>query len=187
MITSLAPARLFVHGHGSSIVNEAGNDGSTFETQFPLTMRDLTVVSNDGFGVSLGGSGNVLERVTIKALYFALLSGPFATTLRDFVAEAESQAVISGSSLVLDRGVVRGGDTGDTGISSTGSVDITNVIVFGATTLAADLTNASGSISFSTFADSGTDVGSGPRAVKCSSGLTVRSSIVWAPVGTHAR
>lgn len=42
-------------------------------------------------------------------------------------------------------------------------------------------------MSFTTVADSGTDSGSGPRAFRCPpSGLTVRSSIIWAP-GTVAR
>jgi hypothetical protein len=47
--------------------------------------------------------------------------------------------------------------------------------------------SAGGTVSFTTVADSGTDAGSGPRAFRCPpSGLTVRSSIIWAP-GTVVR
>jgi hypothetical protein len=92
----------------------------------------------------------------------------------------------SNAQLTLDRAVIGGGQYGVYVPLFGASIKISNVIVYGAGVLAMELAGASGTVEFSTIADSGTDSGTGPRAVNCSQNVTIRSSIIWAP-GTTAR
>jgi hypothetical protein len=88
-----------------------------------------------------------------------------------------------GARLTLDRGEIENSYVAISSTSYTAVVDISNLLVFGATDVAFNLEySAGGTVSFTTIADSGADSGSGPRAFRCPpSGLTVRSSIIWAP------
>ena len=59
------------------------------------------------------------------------------------------------------------------------NVDVKNTVVYGTSKLALDLTGAVGTLDSSTIVYAGLGVTAGPRALKCSFGLTVRSSIIW--------
>jgi hypothetical protein len=59
-------------------------------------------------------------------------------------------------------------------------------LIYGTADLAIDLSMAnSATLAFVTVADSGTDSGTGPRAVSCAASVVVRDSIIWAPGTTH--
>jgi hypothetical protein len=132
------------------------------------------------------GAGALLERVRVRnASYGIQVAGP--VTVRDVTIENVRLGInVEGTgSLTLDHGVIHGGNVGVQATSG-GSVQIQNLLVWGTSSLALDLSNTAGSVAFTTIADSGTDSGSGPRAVACANGVVVRSSIVWAP-GTVTR
>jgi hypothetical protein len=111
--------------------------------------------------------------------------------MRDVFIENTTLAVaLSGAArLTFDRGVIKNSYYGLTSSNAYAStVNISNLLIFGIVDMAFDMEYiAGGTVSFTTVADSGTDSGSGPRAFRCPpSGLTVRSSIIWAP-GTVVR
>jgi hypothetical protein len=120
-----------------------------------------------------------IEDVTIRHGYYGVLSSG-NVTIRDVVIEDCNYAVSAGGGqMSIERAVLRRGITGVVATST--AVKLTNALIYGTSDLAIDLSSASGVIEFTTVADSGADDGLGPRAVKCNSSTTLRSSIIWLP------
>jgi hypothetical protein len=180
--------RLFIHG-GGSVISSPG-DGAVLMTQVPVVIRDLELVGN-GSGLVLVTTGrSILERFKIRGANLRGLEVGGDVLARDISIEGAGTAITLefAARLTIDRGLIKSSGIGIQSTSSTATFDITNLLVFGASDVAFDLANSGGgTVSFTTIADSGTDSGTGPRAFRCSSsGLTVRSSIIWAP-GTQNR
>lgn len=158
-------------------------------TDVRVVIRDLEIVAGTG-GLSITATGrSVLERIKIReGARGIVINGD--VMMRDISIEDTAYPILlrSAARLTLDRGIFKNPYVGISSNSYTAVVDISNLLVFGATDIAFRLgTSAGGTVSFTTVADSGADSGSGPRAFSCPpSGLTVRSSIIWAP-GTVAR
>jgi hypothetical protein len=179
-------SQLFIHGNGSVI--RTTSEVSAIRSEIDVVIRDLEIVSSSR-ALSVSTTGRiVLERLKIRGGSGGInASGD--VLMRDVSIEVSGYAITlsSFSRLTLNRGIIRNPYVGISGgLSST--VDISNLLIFGATDVAFSLgDSAGGTVSFTTIADSGTDSGSGPRAFRCPPfGLIVRSSIIWAP-GTVAR
>lgn len=184
--TTTSANAVTVHGGGAGLIYPSGGDASMFQTNIPVTIRDLEFsIPNGTAGHALAlGAGALVERVHVHdAISGISIAGP--STLRDVTIENVKQgiSVQSTGALTLDRGVIRGGAVGIRAAAG-GSVQIQNLLVWGTTGLALDLSSTSGSVAFATIADSGSDTGVGPRAVACANGVVVRSSIIWAPGST---
>jgi hypothetical protein len=178
--------RLIIHGSGSRV--QTTSDTSAITIQVDAVIRDLEVVSSSSaIEIETNGQSR-LERLRVHSGSRGI-SVAGSVLMRDVFIEDTAYAVVlsANARLTLDRGVIKNPYVGiRAGLATV--VDISNLLVFGAADVALDLANsAGGTVSFTTIADSGTDSGSGPRAFRCSpSGLTVRSSIIWAP-GTVVR
>ena len=178
--------QLFIHGGGSTI--RTTSDVSALRTAVNAVIRDLEIISNSSAIEANTIGKSVLERLKIRGASRGIsISGD--VLVRDVSIEGTGYAVVlsSNARLTLDRGIIKYPYVGiSAGLGTV--VDISNLLVFGAGDVALSLANSvGGTVSFTTIADSGTDSGSGPRAFRCSpSGLTVRSSIIWAP-GTVVR
>jgi hypothetical protein len=172
-----------IHGHGAGVIYPSVGEASFFNTFIPVTLRDLEFSVPNGQGAFALGlrAGALLERVRVQnATYGIGIAG--AATLRDVMIEDVTFGIsVEGTgALTLDGGVIHGGSIGIQATSG-GSVQIQNLLVWGTQDLALDLSGTNGTISFTTIADSGSDTGTGPRAMKCANGVVLRSSIVWAP------
>jgi hypothetical protein len=183
-----AAQRLVIHGGGSII--STTNDGSAFYTEISVVIRDLDIIGN-GTGLFINTTGRSgLERVKISGPNVVGIVSGGDVGMRDITIEDAGTGIVLGGAarLTLDRGILKNPRIGISSSDYTAVVEISNLLVFGATDIAFDLAkSAGGTVSFTTVADSGTDAGSGPRAFRCPpSGLTVRSSIIWAP-GTVVR
>ncbi len=178
-------AKLFLHGHDASLIGSAGDD-TLMSVNVPIAIEDLNFESQLGTALRIGSSAgpSSLERSRVRG-YFAGIAATGFTTLRDVSIEGESGntglRVSLGSSLTADRLIIHGYGVCLSADGQTATLDITNALVYGCSTLALDLPMATGLVAFSTIADSGTDTGTGPRAVVCSPAMTFRSSIIWAP------
>jgi hypothetical protein len=153
-----------------------------------MEIRHLTIDGSGGQALSVFGATVLLRDSTIThGIRAVTVDGDL--TLRNVTFEGPgSYAVMLNSGVLnIDGAVIRGWTSGIFhGGQSSATVDIMNLVASGITDLAIDLPFANGTIAFSTIADSGMNSGTGPRAFRCGTGLTVRSSIVWAP-GTTAR
>lgn len=177
---------IYLHGGGAGVIYPSGGESQMFTARIPVTITDLEFSNPNGpasYAVALSGPTSRVERVKVfNAPYgFAIMS---TATLRDIEIEDVNVGIdVLNGALKLEGGVIRGGSVGIQSASG-GSVDINNLLVWGTTDLALNLAGASGSVAFTTVADSGSDTGNGPRAVQCSNNIVLRSSIVWAPGAT---
>lgn len=180
-------AVLYVHGRGATFT-QAG-EANVMTISVPIHLRDLEFYAPGSNGIQIVATEILVERVKVHGGYRAfVLNG--AATLREIELDTCTYCItVSGGQLTLDRATIKLSD----GISALSSIqnislNVTNLLVFGAAQLALDIPSASGTIAFSTIADSGasTPGTTGPRAVSCGSSLTIRSSIIWAP-GTTSR
>jgi hypothetical protein len=153
-----------------------------------MEIRSLNIKADGASATGLNAVGAVVVRnSSIIGGVVGLRVGGSATLSNVTLEGPGYTAIQLAGSLKIDGAVIRGWQMGIVNGSQTGAmVDITNVVVSGTTNLAIDLAYATGTVAFSTIADSGTDSGTGPRAFRCGFGLTVRSSIIWTP-GTTAR
>ncbi len=180
-------AGLTIHGGGATITHMSSE--RFLGVGLPMTIRDLEIVSS---GQAIGNSRKLqLEQVIIRSSIPIVASA--SLVLHDVLIESTStgQAAISlfsGSNLELDRAVIHGGrnglsDEGNLGVN----VQISNLLVYGASEAAINFPNAAGALSFVTVAESGMNTSTGPRSVVCRATLTVRSSIIWDPGSTTSR
>jgi hypothetical protein len=180
--STTSATRLFIHGGGATLSQQS--DSPLLTSTLSLTIRDLTFNCGGVRGLQLGGGDFLLERISLTNGCSYGISLAASATIRDSTLDGCNDGIyVGGGHLTLDRTIIKNTTRGIYG--GTGStIEVTNTIVHSASGLALDLPFASGTVSSSTIADSGSDAGTGPRAVLCSSLLTVRSSIVWAPGAT---
>lgn len=162
---------------------------SSFTTRIPATIRDLDFESQAGAAVLLSSDAgpSLLERSTIRAFSFALSVGRVAT-IRDVELVGsggrEGLGLPLGATATLDRVVIHGWQNCVSGNGQDATIHATNLLVYDCSVLALNMPLTRGSIAFATIANSGTDTGTGPRAVSCGQQLTISSSIIWAPGAT---
>ncbi|HEY1558929.1 MAG TPA: right-handed parallel beta-helix repeat-containing protein [Kofleriaceae bacterium] len=177
-----------VHGHGASIESAAGSDNNAITVDdVAATLEDLDFPGGDAMFatsiVSLTAPCNVY-RVTIEDT--GGIGAGANMTIEDVTITntnvGDAIDVGLGSHLSLDRGVINAGQNGGLVATNGGVVAITNLLVFGTIGPGIDLAAATGSVAFTTVADTGLG-GSTPRAFDCSAGLSVTSSIIWTPLG----
>jgi len=178
--------RIFIHGSGSTI--RSSSDGGAIDMRIESVIRDLEIIGN-GTGLDVGTPGRtVLERLKVGGSNVRAISVSGDVTMRDITIAGGGWGiqVNPASRLTLDGGTIKLSAVGILTYANS-VVDISNLLVFGASTMALDLSASSGgTVSFTTVVDSGTDSGSGSRAVRCgTSRITVRSSIIWAPGSTE--
>jgi hypothetical protein len=152
----------------------------------PVTVRNLDFFCVSGGCLQFGAPDSIVaENVKIHDGYQAL-STTGNVVLRNLSIRGAQHGISIGSgNLSLDVATIQAATTGIVGTNGS-AITISNTLVHGTSDLAIDLYFASGSIVSSTIADAGGDSGTGPRAVRCGNGGTVRSSIIWAP-GISAR
>jgi len=179
-------ALLIVHGNNASL-SQSG-ETEFFFSSVPIHLRDLDTY---GDGLSFSTTDTVVERVRVHAGYVGIrLDG--MSTLRDVFVESTATGIyVTGGQFNGERIVVKQTPAFSLNalyVENGGSVNLTNVVLSGSGQYAIDALSVTGTISFATIVDSGSSTPgtTGPRAVRCSSGLTVRSSIIWAP-GASAR
>lgn len=186
---STPAAHLYIHGGGAWLSQPIGTvEGVTLRASLPTTLRHLDVRGESGGGsLELEAGTHVLEHVIVRGGGGrGLFVNTSSATIRDLLVEDASSGIGSGDGAHLEIDglrIVRGA----TGLYLTSStVQITNALIYGQSQRGINATSSNGTLSFITVANSGSDAGTGPRAVFCDSGITVRSSIIWAP-GTAAR
>ncbi|MBX3158708.1 MAG: hypothetical protein KF773_22255 [Deltaproteobacteria bacterium] len=180
-------SRLFLHGHGARLVEKAGTDGVFLRfQQVPVTMRDFEIFqatrASRSIVIEAAGGGHLIERV--RFVDSAGLETAGTAVVRDVSMQtvpATATGLLFSGSLTADRVRIVGGNLGVVSNTSGAVIDATNLMVSNTVNLALDLAFVSGVVRFSTIADSGTDTGAGPRAVQCSGGVAIQSTIVWAP------
>lgn len=177
---------LYVHGGGASVSLPQGLEGAIFESKIESVIRHLEFFNEGGNGVQLGGTAPIIaEDIKVHGGYRGFSTGA-GVTLRDVAIDGALYGIeVSIGPLTLERAIVHGGLNGVTA-GPNQIVNLTNVLIYGTSDRALELPQASGTIEFVTVAYAGADTGTGPRAVFCSSNITMRSSIVWAP-GTTSR
>lgn len=178
-LISIAPgaaSALWIHGGNATVTG--GNDDGFCNIAVPTVLRDLELVNPRGSALGVQAT-STLERVRLRALMG--INANAILVVKDADIQATSFGIaIAGGSLTLDRVVIHGGVTA---IESRAApvVDISNLLAYGTSGIAVDLSNALGSVAFTTIADSGA---SSPdvAGLKCTqTGLHVRSTIVWTP------
>jgi hypothetical protein len=178
---------IFVHGSGATLSNPTGNDGATVVTD-RVTFSNLSIVNGSGRAVDLGSGG--LRNVHVTGQSGGLgASGNVTLTDVTFTGTGSGIAIdTSGSTtLTADRMTIEGLWTkGIAAVNLGSNVTVTNTLIYGTADLAIDLSRAdSAMLAFVTVADSGSDSGTGPRAVSCAASVVVRDSIIWAPGNTQ--
>lgn len=181
---STAAAQLFIHGGGATLACSCSGDGNFIAFAVPVTIRDVNIAGNPNFTALSFSARTLLERVRVSNASVGIdVTADVVEAIDVIVDNSYTGISLFSGTLKLDRGVIRNVQTGIAAAGNGKMVELQNLLVHDATALALDL--SAGTVSFSTIADSGTDAGTGPRAVKCSPGaVTVRSSIVWAPGAT---
>jgi hypothetical protein len=172
--TQTPAVTVFIHGHGAKL---SGSGEVFLSIRLPAIVRDLDIESS---GLGVVAVQAVLERIHIRAAQGLQTDGP--VTARDISIEVTGYTAIEnfGGALSLDRGTLVGGTFGIVGV---GTVDITNLLVYGTSDTALELSNMRGSVSFTSVVDSGgaSNLASGIRCPSTTNALTVRSSIFWTP------
>jgi hypothetical protein len=187
---STSATQVFIHGGGATLTHPEGNDGSLFNASMQVTIRDVQLQSPSGTALAVRSTAQSrVERVRILPGSRGMSVGGPLSVKDVLIEDAVAFGILMGvdTMLTMDRVVIKGGGKGITAGGYGPIVQISNLLVYGTKDLALDLAYVNGGmITSSTIANSGTDAGTGPRAVSCSSNVTLRSSIVWAP-GTTAR
>ncbi|MBX3159256.1 MAG: hypothetical protein KF773_25025 [Deltaproteobacteria bacterium] len=176
-----AALSIVVHG-GGAIVADTTDGQPLIEIELPTTIRDLEVRATGLFGIGLRASNvAILERVKVSGRIGIVAQS--SMTIRELSSTATEIGIdIAGGALVLDRATISGGENGIH--ASSGSINISNVLIFGTSKAGIDLTTGSlvsGSIDSVTVTDTGLGATSGAAGLTCSGLITVRSSIVWTP------
>jgi hypothetical protein len=179
--TTTAP-RLSIHGGGAALTG--GSSDGFIDIRLPTTLRDLEIVNptNPGGSAIYTNVAIVVERTKVRGHSGILTLGE--TRLVDVDIRATDRGIASNGTLTIDRVTISGGAVGIR--SGAGTVDITNLLVSGTSEIGLDFTNTSGSVAFSTIADTGNS-GAETPGVRCQSGqLDIRSTIIWTPGSSRA-
>ncbi len=179
--TSISTAEIDVHGNGATIAPKPGDDGPFFEAEISMTLRDLVIDATQGdpnSAMVIGPGAFQLYGVTVKGGFHGILSnGPIMA--QDLIVEqASNMGISTTAALTIDRAQIFGMPTG---ITASGTVALTNVMLHDCSTTAIDLSHGNGTISFSTIANSGMNTGTPSPAVLCGDAGSLRDTIVWSP------
>jgi len=168
---------LSIHGGGAMLTGGSG-DGF-IRVGLPTTLRDLEIVNPtplEGSAVGVLATA-VLERTTLRGFTGIAVFGQ--ARLVDVEIRADDRGILNSGTLIVDQATIKGGAVGIE--SSSGTVDITNLLVSGTSGIGLDFNITSGSVAFSTITDTGNS-GTGVPGMRCLGAiLAVRSTIVWTP------
>jgi hypothetical protein len=169
-------AALWIHGGNATVMG--GSEDGLLTISVPTTVRDLELVNPAGSAIRTQAS-STFERLRLRAVVGINTAAILA--VRDVDIQAANIGImISGGSLVLDRAVIHGGGSAIKSLAAA-IVDISNLLAYGTTDVAVDLSSVTGSVAFTTIADSGGN-SADVAGLRCTQlGLSVRSSIVWTP------
>jgi hypothetical protein len=175
-VTQAPSPSVEIHGHGATMT--AGNsDAASLRVTVPTKIRNLTLINADstGYGLNLQAATE-LANVTVKA---PNAIGAFAPLVASNIeAQATSTGLNTSSTVTIDRAVIHGGTHGIT--ASSGTLDITNALIYNTTGSGVQITGANGQIKFSTIARTGLNTSeSEVFGVECGGQVTLVSSIVY--------
>jgi len=178
--TTTSPS-LFVHGGGATITAPAGNDGTNVVVgSITTTLQNLNFIRNGTAGGAVQSFGAPCTLKHVKATGTGILVGANGILSDVEIADADTAIYIDGSThLSLDRVIIHGGFKAVRAGTAGANVDIKNLLVFDTAGVALDVPGATGTIAFSTIADSANSTS--PSEVNCSNGLMLQASIVWTP------
>ncbi len=177
---SNSPAtKVSIHGHGAS-VSGGSADFPALRTRIPTAVEDLDLICPTADGRALAvESATRLERVMVRA--FRPIETSAQVTADDVEIEAGEVGIRSSGTLVFNRVRMHGGTSAL--ITTSGSIDFTDVLIFDTGGVAIDAQNTSGQIKFSTIARTG-QATTGTFGVHCSiSAIALHASIVWTTSG----
>lgn len=166
---------VFIHGGGSRV--EGGGSDGLLVIQLPTSITDLEIVDPYMFDAAplFVTSSAVLSNVRLRGYDGIRVTGQVNAT--KLTIHAIHFGISSGGVVTLDGGLIEGGTVGIS--ASSGNLSLTNLLLQGTSGLGIDVSDTSGSLSFSTITNTGSAV-SGTAGVRCvSAGVTFRSSIVW--------
>ncbi|MGN6109331.1 MAG: choice-of-anchor Q domain-containing protein [Kofleriaceae bacterium] len=175
---------LVVHGNGSLLEELPGAAPWTLSAS--VLVKDVTVRSppNGGTTIVVRRKGVVFENVSFdRARHLRILGtgGLTARKLRfSYALDPSAILVEPGGELVIDGAVISGGKVGIEA-QTNAKIDLKNVLIWGTSQRALELSQAIGEVSFSTIADAGATTASPPCAMSCNPNVRVTSSIVWQP------
>lgn len=178
--TNTPASDIHIHGNGAILTSGSSTEGLIPGFNLAGSIRDLNFTVSGIAGVVLRGTPILIERVAFSGVDLTISGN---ATIRDFlVSDAPGIGMYVVGSVTAERGMIRGGRVGIANDNSGFPVlDISNVIISGTSRRALDLGRSSGKVRFVTVAHVGTQQGTGPHAVECRPGLTIESSIIWAP------
>lgn len=178
---STSASSLSLHGGGAT-VSGGNSDGGIF-LSVPTMVRDLT------FSVTSDPPSTLLTIAAPASFDQVAVNGPVAIqvtsqlTARRLTIRASQIGIVNAGVLTLDQATIQGGVTALE--STSGSIAISNVLISRTSGTGIRASNTSGTISFSTIVDTGAATTTEVPGLSCGTGgLSVRSSIVWAPTTT---
>jgi hypothetical protein len=177
---STAPL-LHIHGGGSTLSQPTGNDGGLLGIA-NVDIQYLDLINDSGRALDI--TNGSLRHSHVRA-HGNEIDTYGVVMLEDVVVGpgGDFGVLVGSGTLTMDRVQITGEFTTAVKANSyDATINASNMLIYSGAGLAMDLSMAAGgTISFSTIADSGADMGTGPRSINCSSNVTFRSSIVWAP------
>lgn len=167
---------LSIHGGGAKISDP--DSETLFTIRVPTVIKDLEI--DYPLGTAISADRAVLQRIRIRAKFGVLVGGSVTATDLSIDVGPGGTGIEGMGTLILDRGTLAGGTFG---LKSAGVVDLRNLLVYGTSDTALELSSGRGVLSFTTVADSGTvsNIAGGLVCPATSGALTVRSSILWTP------
>ena len=179
---STTSLRVYVHGGGAHI--EGGSSDGFLTAYIPISMKDVELVNPDSGQTAaplVVTSSATLVNVTLRGSRALSVTGQ--VTARNLKLYGVKFGLVNNGATTISRGIIEGGEVGISGFG--GTLQLTNVLIAGASGLGIDVSGTNGSIDFSTLTDTGNSV-TGTAGVRCiSASLTFRSSIVWAQTTTN--
>ena len=179
-----APA-VTVHGNGATLMSYLNGDTGVFDvTDVATTIQDVTIRAASGsFSAVLNTETAPCTIRNVKIDGLGTLDGFYVgsnVTMENVdIANVVGGIVLGSSShLQLDRVAIHGGKVGIRTPFPNAIVNISNLLVYDLTETSLDLTQASGTIQYSTIART-IAAGTNPAVVNCAAGLTIQSSIIW--------
>lgn len=181
--TTSAPF-LTIHGGGATL-SAASDDGLLLITR-PGKLRDIELNNTNSAAASVattytfehvvarGGGGSLSSTMIVNG----------AVTMRDVAVAGTGCGIrLDGGALNVDRGTITSETVGICA-NAPAVIDIANLVVSHAAEVGLDLPGVTGTIAFSTIADTGA-TGTGAAGLSCTlNGLVVSSTILWTPTLT---
>ncbi|HEU0030061.1 MAG TPA: hypothetical protein VFQ53_05480 [Kofleriaceae bacterium] len=171
----------FLTIHGSDAILTDSTAETLLVLNVPSLVKDLELRTP---GLAINLPRGELRNVRITAARGVEIGGPVKITDTIVTTQpggAVGVLVLNGGTLTWDRGQISGGVTALQSFG-TATIDVSNLLAFATSDVAINLSSSTtGTIGFSTVADSGGSSTTASAVVCSSAQVQIRSSILWTP------